>query len=88
MKKIVLTALFLSGLFAQRYPITLEYSFMKGCIGQDVNNKLKEKYCVCAIQYIEKNYTLNKFLTAMQDKQQSKKIISSAVNYCLKNVTK
>ena len=86
MKKLLFLLFALSALFSQRYPINLEYSFMKGCIGKE-NTALKEKYCICAINYIEDNYTLNQFLSALQDPNKKTKIIKSAVNHCL-NVLK
>jgi hypothetical protein len=87
MKKIVFFALIISGLFAARYPLNLEYSFMKGCMGKE-DTPLKEKYCICAISYIENHYTLNQFLSALQDPQKKVKVIKSAVDYCLETVLK
>jgi ribosome assembly protein YihI (activator of Der GTPase) len=87
MKKILFLLLLISGLFANRYPLNLEYNFLKGCVGKN-DTPVKEKYCLCAITYIEKHYTLNQFLEALQDPKQKSKIIKSAVDYCLDVITK
>ena len=87
MKKLLFLILVISGLFAQRYPLNLEYSFMKGCVGKE-DNPVKEKYCMCAITYIENHYTLNNFLSALQDPNQKTKVIKDAAGYCLKVIKK
>ncbi len=45
--------------FAERYPIEMEYNFLKGCIGNRVS---MEDYCFCALRKIESNYTLGQFM--------------------------
>ncbi|WP_457560683.1 hypothetical protein [Caminibacter sp.] len=87
MKKLLFLILVISGLFAERYPLAFEYGFMKGCVGKE-NNPTKEKYCICAISYIEQKYTLNQFISALQDPEKKMKIIKSAVNYCLTELKK
>jgi hypothetical protein len=85
--KNLLFLLVVSSLFASRYPLNLEYSFMKGCVGKN-DTPIKEKYCMCAITYIENHYTLTNFLSALQDPKNKEKIIKEAANYCLKVITK
>jgi hypothetical protein len=82
MKKMLLLLSLGGMLFAARYPIIAEYNFLKGCIKSD---KLQD-YCICALSAIEDKYTLNEFITASQDKQKAKKMISYAVDKCIVKV--
>ncbi|GAB6075024.1 hypothetical protein [Nautilia lithotrophica] len=85
MKKILVLLSVAGMLFAARYPMVAEYNYLKGCIG---NNKDMENYCICTLNAIENKYTLNEFITALQDKQKAKEVISFAVNECLDKLKK
>ncbi|GAX87432.1 conserved hypothetical protein [Lebetimonas natsushimae] len=79
MKKILALLSMTGLLFAARYPIIVEYNYLKGCI----QNKNIENYCICTLNAIENRYTLNEFITASQDKEKAKKLIGFAVSKCL-----
>jgi len=72
-------------LFAARYPMVAEYNYLKGCIG---NNNKMENYCICTLNAIENKYTLNEFVTALQNKKKAKELIGFAVSECLDKLKK
>jgi len=84
MKKLILLAGFVATVFAARYPMVMEYNYLKGCIGEAG----MEDYCVCTLNAIEKKYTLNEFITVLQDKEKAKEVINYAVNECVDKLKK
>jgi hypothetical protein len=85
MKKLLTLLSLVVVLFAARYPIVVEYHYLKGCIG---NNKNMEDYCICSLNAIENKYLLNEFITASLDKKKAKKIINFAVDACFSKLKK
>ncbi|ACM92485.1 hypothetical protein NAMH_0056 [Nautilia profundicola AmH] len=84
MKKLLILAGIAGSLFAARYPMIMEYNYLKGCIGE----KGMESYCICTLNAIEKKYDLNEFITILQDKKKAKEVINYAVNECLDKLKK
>jgi hypothetical protein len=84
MKKLLVLLGLTGALFAARYPMIMEYNYLKGCIGE----KGMEDYCICTLNAIENKYTLNEFLTVLQNKKKSKEMINYAVNECLDKLKK
>jgi hypothetical protein len=80
MKKILLIVSAAAFLFAARYPIVAEYSYMKGCTS---NKEALIDYCACTLGAIEEKYTLNEFISMAQDKNKFKDVIKYAVNKCI-----
>ncbi len=86
MKKLFVLLGLAGVLFAARYPMIMEYNYLKGCINSNDNkvpNSKMENYCICTLNAIENKYSLNDFLTLLQDKQKAKEVINFAVNQCL-----
>jgi len=88
MKKIIILCGLVGMVFATRYPMILEYNYLKGCINSNKNIKNMEKYCVCTLDAIEKKYTLNQFMEILQNPKTTKKVINYAVNQCLDKLKK
>jgi len=84
MKKLLVLIGFAGVVFAARYPMIMEYNYLKGCIGEQG----MEDYCVCTLNAIEKKYSLNDFITILQDKEKSKEVINYAVSECIDKLKK
>ncbi len=91
MKKLLLLGIIAAGLFAARYPIILEYYYMSSCVnaGKKQNPDKMAAYCACTLDEIEKNYTLNEFVSNMQKNKDAflKEIMKKAVPKCIGKLT-
>ncbi len=91
MKKLLLLGIVAMGLFAARYPIIMEYYYMSSCVnaGKNKNKDKMTAYCACTLNEIEKNYTLNEFISNMQqDKNEFlKEVMKKAVPKCIDKLT-
>ena len=86
MKKLIGIGLIISGLFASRYPILVEYNYMNSCVNAGKENKTQMiNYCACTLNEIEKNYSFSDFVSNMQTnkeaflKELSKKIVPKCI---------
>jgi hypothetical protein len=84
MKKFLVLSVLAGTLFAARYPMVIEYNYLKGCIG----NKAMENYCICTLNAIENKYTLTDFMGMIQDKAKAKVMINYAVAQCINKMKK
>jgi len=80
MKKIIALLFVGSFLFAQRYPALMEYSYLNGCIGNNMNTMAN--YCVCTLKVIENKYQLNDLLAQLKDPEKKQQIVKWAANQC------
>jgi hypothetical protein len=80
MKKILLIVGVSVFLFASRYSIVAEYSYMKGCVGK---NEKMINYCACTLNAIENKYSLKEFILITKDKEKFKNLIKYAVGKCI-----
>ncbi len=86
MKKIVFASIFslflFSFSFAERYPIEMEYSYIKAC---SKGNSDMEKYCICTLKELEKRFSLNEFIRLSYNQPEKlKKILKNEiVPYCV-----
>jgi hypothetical protein len=83
MKKIILLAGVTGVLFAARYPISAEYNYMKGCVG---NSPKMERYCACTLEAIEDKYTLEEFVKIIKDKNKFKDVVTYAIKKCIDKI--
>jgi len=74
-------------LFAQRYPIVMEYSYLSGCINSSDKVNMKD-YCICTLKAIENKYSLDEFLNLIEDKNKKQEVIKYAVDQCLDKLKK
>jgi len=89
MKKLLLFGFILTGLFAARYPISLEYYYMNGCVQKD-KTSTKISYCACTLNEIEKQYTLEEFVNNMQTNKKAflQKLAKTAIAKCIDKLAK
>ncbi len=88
MKKLLILIGVVGSLFAARYPIVVEYSYMKGCVGTKSNNRAMENYCICTLNAIENKYNISEFVQIMHDRTQAKQLINYAVAQCINKLKK
>jgi len=62
MKKILAAGIIAGVAFAARYPIVVEYRYLKNCIQKPD----AEEYCICTLKELEKKYTLAQFVELSQ----------------------
>ena len=85
MKKAIILLGIVGSLFAARYPIVVEYNYLKGCTNNRPNI---EGYCICTLNELEKKYTLDDFMAASQNKTKAREMIKYAVNKCVEKIKK
>ena len=87
MKKLLLLGIVAAGLFAARYSIAFEYYYMNSCVkaAKKQNPDKMVSYCACTLDVIEKNYTLNQFVSNMQNNKNTflKKLMKKALPACI-----
>ena len=91
MKKFLLMGVLVSMVFAARYPISLEYYYMDGCVKGSKHAIEKQiAYCACTLRGIEKRYTLNQFVTNMQTNKKAflQKLAKTAIAKCIDKLIK
>jgi len=90
MKKLLLFMLVVSGLFAARYPLVLEYYYMNSCVKEGKNNQKQISYCACTLEKIEKKYSLNEFVNSMQTNKDAflKELAKTVIPKCLDKLVK
>jgi len=80
MKKILLIVSVATFLFAARYPIVVEYSYIKGCSS---NKEALVDYCACTLGAIEEKYTLDEFMSITKNKNKFKDLVKYAIKKCI-----
>ena len=85
MKKLFVLGIILSSaLFANRYPILLEYNYMVGCMNgaKSLKEDVKRDYCICTLKAMEEKYSANEILEKLSDPEQKREVINYVVKKC------
>ena len=90
MKKILFLGMIVVGVFANRYPILLEYNYMVGCMNgaNSIKENIKRDYCICTLKAMENKYSANEIIEKLSDPQQKREVINYVVNKCINIIKK